>query len=206
MTPSVEEGRQVMSDTGNVNIFATPGNALPTSADKLASDLVELRVELRADLRAEFRAQTEDVSTGINAQICVQNKKFEQKFETMFQTFMERSRVKIIKQAADKNHHHTDALDNSLPMLDKRVEFFRREIDVRTTTEKGFQDSVKTTVKTTTNNHETLTKHVERDSKNLATFQRELPVREEVTKKHLDEVHEKMSTVQSSLDDAFRQK
>ncbi len=65
------------SDTGDVSIFATPGDALPTSADKFAADLVELGVELRADLRADLRAQTEGISVGISAQIFSQNKKFE---------------------------------------------------------------------------------------------------------------------------------
>jgi hypothetical protein len=60
MTPSAVTGSQVGSDTddmsifaGDVSIFATPGDALPTNDDKLADELVEIR--------AEFRAQTESI-------------------------------------------------------------------------------------------------------------------------------------------------
>ena len=61
MTPSVETGRQVVSDTDDVSIFATPGDVLPTITDRLTDELVEIRVELRA--------QTESISVGIRAHI-----------------------------------------------------------------------------------------------------------------------------------------
>ena len=109
LTPSAEAGRQVASDASDANIVATPGDALPTSADRLTADLVELR----AELQAELRAQTEGIRAGISAEIGAQNEKFEQKFEAMLQAFMVRSndttntvsavegRVKSIEQAAD---------------------------------------------------------------------------------------------------------
>ena len=114
--------------------------------------------------------------------------------------------MEIIEQISYDTLHRTDALDNSFAMLDKSMEFLNHEVDARTAAEKVSQDSVKTTVKQTTDTHETLVKRVERDPKNLETFQRELARREEVNKKHLDDVHEKISTVQSSLDDTIRQK
>ena len=69
MIPSVVAGWQVVSDADDVSIFVTPGDERPTSADKVAVDLVELGVELRAEVRAEFRMQTEGISEGISAQI-----------------------------------------------------------------------------------------------------------------------------------------
>ena len=57
MTPSAVTGSQVGSDVGDVSIFATPGDALPTNADKLADELVEIR--------AEFRSQTESIISQI---------------------------------------------------------------------------------------------------------------------------------------------
>ena len=45
MTPSGVAGRQVGSDASDASIFATPGDALPTSVDRLAAELVEFRAE-----------------------------------------------------------------------------------------------------------------------------------------------------------------
>ena len=80
------------SDARDTSIFVTTGDALPTSADRFSTELVDLR----AELSAQMSTQTEGILSGIraqnekfNVQICTQNEKFEQKFETMFQAFME---------------------------------------------------------------------------------------------------------------------
>ena len=59
LTSSVETRRQVTSDGSDTNIFATPGDALPTSADRLIAELVEFRVELSA----QFTTQNEKFNT-----------------------------------------------------------------------------------------------------------------------------------------------
>ena len=121
MTPSPAAGRQVGSDAGDVNIFATSGDALPTINDKLADELVEIRGELRAQTESIRVSISASISAVISAQICEQNEKFDQKFKTMIQVFMESSnattesvsavkgRVKIIDKLTDANHRLVDS-------------------------------------------------------------------------------------------------
>ena len=179
MTPSATTRRQETSDEGDMSIFATPDDALPSpSSDTLATEMVELRVELRA--------QTEVI-----------NQKFE-KFATMFQEFMEKSnataatvsaveeRVKIIEQVADKNHRLVVTLDNTVVQIDKKVLELKRDMSSRIGTEEDLQASVKEKIKKMTDAQETLTKCVETDSKNLTTFKREQTGRVGEVKKRMD--------------------
>ena len=153
------------SDTSDTNIVSTPGDALPTSADRLTADL--------AELRADLRAQTEGIRTGIRAeigaQIGAQNEKFEQKFEVMFQEFMVRSndttntvsavegRVKSIERAADTTHRHVETINDNLTRFDKRVEVIKHDMGVCEGIDADFQE-----------NQETLAARVETVGKNLS--------------------------------------